>query len=94
MEYKDVTSFINKAKKFGSRLDLTRIKKLCSLLGNPQDKCEYVHIAGTNGKGSTSIFIENILVSAGYKTVFLRRLSFMNLMKESKLIMFRFQTVA
>jgi len=68
MDYKDVTAFINKAKKFGSRLDLTRITKLCELLENPQDKCRFVHVAGTNGKGSTSVFIENILMEAGYKT--------------------------
>lgn len=68
MEYTSVTAFINKAKKFGSRLDLTRIQKLCDLLGNPEKQCKFVHIAGTNGKGSTSIFIENILVAAGYKT--------------------------
>lgn len=68
MDYQEVTAFINRAKKFGSRLDLTRIEKLCALLGNPQDKCHCVHIAGTNGKGSTSVFIENILMHAGYKT--------------------------
>lgn len=68
MDYREVTDFINKAKKFGSRLDLTRIEKLCALLGNPQNKCKFVHIAGTNGKGSTSVFIENVLMQAGYKT--------------------------
>lgn len=68
MEYKDVTAFINKAKKFGSRLDLTRIQKLCSLLGNPERDLRGVHIAGTNGKGSTSVFLETILADAGYKT--------------------------
>lgn len=68
MDYTDVTNFINKAKKFGSRLDLTRIQKLCELLGNPQDKCRFIHIAGTNGKGSISVFLSNILKSAGYKT--------------------------
>lgn len=68
MEYTDVTAFINKAKKFGSRLDLTRIRKLCNILGNPEEKCRFIHIAGTNGKGSVSIFVENILVQAGYKT--------------------------
>ncbi len=68
MDYSDVTAFINRAKKFGSRLDLTRIQKLCSILDNPEQKCKFVHIAGTNGKGSTSVFIENILMQAGYKT--------------------------
>lgn len=68
MEYSEVTAFINKAKKFGSRLDLTRIQKLCEILGNPEKLCRFVHVAGTNGKGSTSVFIENILIQAGYKT--------------------------
>lgn len=68
MEYSSVTAFINKAQKFGSRLDLTRIEKLCAILGHPEKRCRFVHIAGTNGKGSTSVFIENILVDAGYKT--------------------------
>lgn len=68
MDYIDVTNFINKAKKFGSRLDLTRIEKLCELLGNPQEKCPFIHIAGTNGKGSVSAFTANILKDAGYKT--------------------------
>lgn len=68
MDYQAVTDFINKAKKFGSRLDLTRINKLCALLGNPEKKCRFVHIAGTNGKGSVSVYIENALMQAGYKT--------------------------
>lgn len=68
MNYNDVTNFINKAKKFGSRLDLTRITYLLNLLGNPQDSCNFVHIAGTNGKGSVSCFMANILKDAGFKT--------------------------
>ena len=68
MDYQAVTNFINQAKKFGSRLDLSRITKLCTLLGNPERKCRFVHVAGTNGKGSTSVYIENILMQAGYKT--------------------------
>ena len=60
--------FIENSQKFGSRLGLDRIKKLCELLGNPQDDLKFIHIAGTNGKGSTSVFINNILIDAGYKT--------------------------
>lgn len=67
MDYSQVTDFINKAKKFGSRLDLTRIEKLCALLGHPERKCPFVHVAGTNGKGSVSVYLENILVAAGLK---------------------------
>ena len=68
MDYQEVTDFINKAKKFGSRLDLTRITKLCELLENPQEKCKFIHVAGTNGKGSVSVTLSNILMEAGFKT--------------------------
>lgn len=67
MNRDEVMSFIDSSKKFGSKLELLRIKKLCELLGNPQKELECIHIAGTNGKGSTSVFINNILLDAGYK---------------------------
>jgi len=47
---------------------LDTIKELCQRLGNPQDKLKFVHIAGTNGKGSCLAFISSILKEAGYKT--------------------------
>lgn len=68
MNREEVISFIDNSKKFGSRLELERIKKLTELLGNPQDKLKFIHIAGTNGKGSTSLYIHNSLVDADYKT--------------------------
>ena len=43
------------------------IRELLSRLGNPQDKLQFVHIAGTNGKGSTLAFISTILQCAGYR---------------------------
>lgn len=66
MNREQAINFIDNSKKFGSKLELDRIEKLCQLLGNPQDKLKFIHIAGTNGKGSTSVFIHNILVEAGY----------------------------
>lgn len=48
--------------------DLTNTLKLCNALGNPQDKFKSVHIAGTNGKGSTSHALAAVLQDAGYKT--------------------------
>ena len=48
--------------------DLTNTLKLCAALGNPQEKFKSVHIAGTNGKGSTSHALAAILQQAGYKT--------------------------
>ena len=48
--------------------DLTNTIKLCEVLGNPQTKFKSIHIAGTNGKGSTSHMLAAILQTAGYKT--------------------------
>lgn len=48
--------------------DLTNIRQLCAVLGNPQDKFKSIHIAGTNGKGSVSHMLHSVLIEAGYKT--------------------------
>ncbi len=50
------------------KADLTNTIELCGLLGNPHQKFKSVHIAGTNGKGSTSHIIASVLQEAGYKT--------------------------
>ena len=47
---------------------LERISALCELLGNPQDELKIIHVAGTNGKGSTVANLSSILEAAGYKT--------------------------
>jgi len=52
----------------GSRLGLSRIRTLMDRLDNPQDKLQFVHLAGTNGKGSTACFLSSILRTAGYRT--------------------------
>lgn len=49
-------------------LRLTRIKKLLDLCGNPQNDLKFIHVAGTNGKGSACAFIQSVLTNAGYKT--------------------------
>ncbi len=46
---------------------LDRIRELCDRLGNPQKKLKFIHIAGTNGKGSTAAMLNSILTEAGYK---------------------------
>lgn len=51
----------------GIKLGLENIKKICEELGNPQKDYKIIHIAGTNGKGSTSTTIESILLEAGYR---------------------------
>ena len=67
--------FINETLKYihstswkGSQLGLSRISKLFELLGNPQKGLKIIHIAGTNGKGSTAAMLASILLEAGYKT--------------------------
>ena len=52
----------------GSRLGLERERRLLELLGQPQRRTRFVHIAGTNGKGSAAAMLSSILTSAGYRT--------------------------
>jgi dihydrofolate synthase/folylpolyglutamate synthase len=51
------------------KASLDNIIKLCNALGNPQKQFPVIHIAGTNGKGSTSHYLASVLQSAGYKNV-------------------------
>lgn len=64
----DPVKYINTPSWQQSRLGLDRIRKLLDLLGNPQKKLRFVHVAGTNGKGSTCAYISQILIESGYKT--------------------------
>lgn len=70
MTYDEALKYIHGTYKFGSKLGLDNITKLMELLGNPQDRYSCVHIAGTNGKGSTAAFINSILLQTGLKTGF------------------------
>ncbi|MCX8132266.1 MAG: bifunctional folylpolyglutamate synthase/dihydrofolate synthase [Clostridia bacterium] len=67
MNYDEALNYIHGTLKFGSKLGLHNIGKLLELMGNPQDKLKFVHVAGTNGKGSTVAFISSMLMEAGYK---------------------------
>lgn len=68
IDYQKAHQYISSLKKFGSKLGLDRIKILLDIIKNPQKKLNFIHIAGTNGKGSTTMFCSNILINAGYKT--------------------------
>ena len=68
MEYIDAIEFMKKSYDKEIRLGLERIKELLELLGNPQDNLKFVHVAGTNGKGSVCAMTAEILKSAGYRT--------------------------
>lgn len=68
MTYEEAMSFIKEAEKLGSIPGLKTITDLLDRLGNPQDRLKVVHVAGTNGKGSTIAFLSGILAAAGYRT--------------------------
>lgn len=68
MNYDEAMEYIHGTLKFGSKLGLESISKLMDFMGNPQKKLKFVHVAGTNGKGSTTAFISSILINSGYKT--------------------------
>lgn len=76
MTYEEALSFIESMPKFSPAamaageqpFELTTIRELLKRLGNPQDQLHFVHIAGTNGKGSTASFMRSILTKARYKT--------------------------
>ncbi|NLO08265.1 MAG: bifunctional folylpolyglutamate synthase/dihydrofolate synthase [Clostridiales bacterium] len=67
MTYEDAKEFIKEASKLGSVLGLDAISELMKRLDNPQDKIRIIHVAGTNGKGSTISFLSTILAAGGYK---------------------------
>ena len=67
MNYEEAMNFIQNTNKFGSVLGLDNIKELLNRLGNPQDQLKVVHIAGTNGKGSTLAFLAGVFKESGYR---------------------------
>lgn len=68
MTYEQALEEIHSLLTFGSRPGLDRMRRLLSELGDPQDRLRYIHVAGTNGKGSVCAFLSATLTAAGYKT--------------------------
>ncbi|MBP1564253.1 MAG: bifunctional folylpolyglutamate synthase/dihydrofolate synthase [Oscillospiraceae bacterium] len=68
MNFSDAVSYISEAENYGIVPGLENISVLCRELSDPQDKLKFIHIAGTNGKGSVGTFLNSILTEAGYKT--------------------------
>ena len=75
MTYKETLAFLYQQLPMYQRVgpmafkkDLTNIRILCAALGNPQERLRCIHIAGTNGKGSTAHMLAAVLQSAGYRT--------------------------
>ena len=67
MDYNETLQYIHSVNNYFCKPGLERISELCSFLGNPQDKLRFVHVAGTNGKGSFCAMLTSILKSAGYR---------------------------
>lgn len=64
----EAIEYIHSRLTFGIHPGMERIDALCAAVGNPQDKLRFIHVAGTNGKGSTSTMTACMLSAAGYKT--------------------------
>lgn len=67
MDYQQSRAYIRDAEQYaGGAMDLINIKELMKRLGNPQDQLKYIHVAGTNGKGSVIAYLYTTLMKAGY----------------------------
>ena len=66
--YTNTLDWLYGLQKFGIKLGLDNIRALLDGWGNPQDMYPAIHVAGTNGKGSTAAFLASILTEAGYRT--------------------------
>lgn len=66
--YEKAVELITSREKFHICLGLDRVKKILEILDNPQEQLKIIHVAGTNGKGSTCAILSKILTYANYKT--------------------------
>ncbi len=67
MTFVNAMKYINAAGRTAGRPTLERMRLLCHYLGNPQKRLKFVHIAGTNGKGSVTAMLSRVLGEAGYR---------------------------
>lgn len=68
MNYREAMAYMEELQQYGSVMGLESIRGLCARLENPQDQLRFVHIAGTNGKGSVLAYVSTVLSAAGYRT--------------------------
>ncbi len=67
MDYKEARAYIDDAWKYAGDMGLSNMENLLERLGHPEDDLEFIHIAGTNGKGSVAAYIATVLQCAGYR---------------------------
>ncbi len=68
MNVNEALKYIHSICWMGVRPGLGRTRELLEKMGNPEKKLKFIHIAGTNGKGSTAAMLERVLREAGYRT--------------------------
>lgn len=68
MNYEEAREYLDQVSKGGSILGLDNMRELLKRLENPQDSLKFVHISGTNGKGSVLAYVSTVFKEAGYRT--------------------------
>lgn len=68
MNYREARAYIEEQQRYGGDMGLERLQDLLERLGNPERRLRFIHIAGTNGKGSILSYISTVLTRAGYRT--------------------------
>ena len=67
MNYREAMQYIDELRPLGRVMGLDSMRRLCEKLGNPQEQLKFVHIAGTNGKGSVLAYVSTVMQEAGYR---------------------------
>ena len=67
MNYREAMEYVDELQQYGSVMGLATMKELCARLDDPQEQLKFVHIAGTNGKGSVLAYVSTVLQTAGYR---------------------------
>ncbi|MEI6340060.1 MAG: bifunctional folylpolyglutamate synthase/dihydrofolate synthase, partial [Verrucomicrobiota bacterium] len=68
MIFEESLAWLYSTQQFGIRLGLENTRRLLAALGDPQEKLRFLHVAGTNGKGSVCAMLDAILRAAGHRT--------------------------
>jgi dihydrofolate synthase/folylpolyglutamate synthase len=68
LKYGEALAYLEELNRYGIVPGLKTVGELCRRLGNPQDALRFVHIAGTNGKGSVLSYLSSVLIQGGYRT--------------------------
>ena len=71
-DIEEAKTYLADCNQYSGEFSVEPIRNLLSLLGNPQDQLTFVHIAGTNGKGSVLAYVSTVLKEAGYKVTSIR----------------------